>query len=223
MPARYSRSASPTIVLLLNGRPLAVNELAERADALIEGWYLGQETGNAVADVVLGRANPGGHLPVTIPRSVGQLPVFYNHKPSARRGYLFDESEPLYPFGYGLSYTTFEISAPRLVDDTIAVGERARVEVDVTNTGDVAGDDVVQLYVRDDAAMVTRPVLELKGFERVTLEPGETRTVRFELTPRALSLWNLDMEREVEPGTFTISVGHNSVELRSTTLTVTGD
>lgn len=213
----------PTIVLLLNGRPLAVNELAERADALIEGWYLGQETGNAVADVVLGRANPGGHLPVTIPRSVGQLPVFYNHKPSARRGYLFDESEPLYPFGYGLSYTTFEISAPRLVDDTIAVGERARVEVDVTNTGDVAGDDVVQLYVRDDAAMVTRPVLELKGFERVTLEPGETRTVRFELTPRALSLWNLDMEREVEPGTFTISVGHNSVELRSTTLTVTGD
>lgn len=223
MPARYSRSASPTIVLLLNGRPLAVNELAERADALIEGWYLGQETGNAVADVVLGRANPGGHLPVTIPRSVGQLPVFYNHKPSARRGYLFDESEPLYPFGYGLSYTTFEISAPRLVDDTIAVGERARVEVDVTNTGDVAGDDVVQLYVRDDAAMVTRPVLELKGFERVTLEPGETRTVSFELTPRALSLWNLDMEREVEPGTFTISAGHNSVELRSTTLTVTGD
>jgi beta-glucosidase len=211
----------PTIVVLLNGRPLAVTELAEEADALIEGWYLGQETGNAVADVVLGHVNPGGHLPVTVARSVGQLPVFYNHKPSARRGYLFDEEAPLYPFGYGLSYTTFDISAPRLVDDTIAVGETATVEVDVTNTGDVAGDDVVQLYVRDDHAMVTRPVLELKGFERVTLEPGETRTVTFELPPRAFALWNLDMEREVEPGSFTISAGHSSADLQSTTLTVT--
>ncbi|MEA1941173.1 MAG: glycoside hydrolase family 3 N-terminal domain-containing protein [Pseudomonadota bacterium] len=211
----------PTIVVLLNGRPLAVTELAEEADALIEGWYLGQETGNAVADVVLGHVNPGGHLPVTVARSVGQLPVFYNHKPSARRGYLFDEEAPLYPFGYGLSYTTFDISAPRLVDDTIAVGETATVEVDITNTGDVAGDDVVQLYVRDDHAMVTRPVLELKGFERVTLEPGETRTVTFELPPRAFALWNLDMEREVEPGTFTISAGHSSTDLQSTTLTVT--
>lgn len=211
----------PTIVVLLNGRPLAVTELAEEADALIEGWYLGQETGNAVADVVLGHVNPGGHLPVTVARSVGQLPVFYNHKPSARRGYLFDEEAPLYPFGYGLSYTTFDISAPRLVDDTIAIGETATVEVDVTNTGDVAGDDVVQLYVRDDHAMVTRPVLELKGFERVTLEPGETRTVTFELPPRAFALWNLDMEREVEPGTFTISAGHSSADLQSATLTVT--
>jgi beta-glucosidase len=170
---------------------------------------------------VLGHVNPGGHLPVTVARSVGQLPVFYNHKPSARRGYLFDAEAPLYPFGYGLSYTTFDISAPRLVDDTIAVGETATVEVDVTNTGDVAGDDVVQLYVRDDHAMVTRPVLELKGFERVTLEPGETRTVTFELPPRAFALWNLDMEREVEPGSFTISAGHSSADLQSTTLTVT--
>ena len=211
----------PTVVVLLNGRPLAVTELAEEADALIEGWYLGQETGHAVADVVLGHVNPGGHLPVTVARSVGQLPVFYNHKPSSRRGYLFDEEAPLYPFGYGLSYTTFDISAPRLVEDTIAVGETATVEVDITNTGDVAGDDVVQLYVRDDHAVVTRPVLELKGFERVTLEPGETRTVTFELPPHALALWNLDMEREVEPGTFTISAGHSSAELQSATLTVT--
>jgi beta-glucosidase len=211
----------PTIVLLLNGRPLAVNYLAENADALIEGWYLGQETGNAVADVVLGHVSPGGHLPVSIPREVGQLPVFYNHKPSARRGYLFDSTEPLYPFGYGLSYTTFEMSAPRLVNDTIAAGETAIAEVDITNTGDVAGDDVVQLYLRDDNAMVTRPVLELAGFERVTLAPGESRTVTFEITPRAMALWNLDMEREVEPGTFTISAGHSSADLRSATLTVT--
>jgi beta-glucosidase len=211
----------PTIVLLLNGRPLAVTELAENADALLEGWYLGQETGNAVADVVLGHVNPGGHLPVSFAREVGQLPVFYNHKPSARRGYLFGDTSPLYPFGYGLSYTSFDISAPRFERDTIAAGETATVYVDITNTGDVAGDDVVQLYLRDDASMVTRPVLELAGFQRVTLEPGETQTVTFEVGPRAMAVWNFDMEREIEPGTFTISAGHSSVDLQSATLTVT--
>lgn len=211
----------PTIVLLLNGRPLAVTELAENADALLEGWYLGQETGNAVADVVLGHVNPGGHLPVSFAREVGQLPVFYNHKPSARRGYLFGDTSPLYPFGYGLSYTSFDISAPRFERDTIAAGETATVYVDITNTGDVAGDDVVQLYLRDDASMVTRPVLELAGFQRVTLEPGETQTVTFEVGPRAMAVWNFDMEREIEPGTFTISAGHSSVDLQSATLIVT--
>ena len=211
----------PTIVLLLNGRPLAVTELAENADALLEGWYLGQETGNAVADVVLGHVNPGGHLPVSFAREVGQLPVFYNHKPSARRGYLFGDTSPLYPFGYGLSYTSFDISAPRFERDTIAAGETATVYVDITNTGDVAGDDVVQLYLRDDASMVTRPVLELAGFQRVTLEPGETQTVTFEVGPRAMAVWNFEMEREIEPGTFTISAGHSSADLQSATLTVT--
>lgn len=212
-----------TIVVLLNGRPLAVNFLSENADALIEGWYLGQETGNGVADVVLGEVNPSGHLPVTIARSVGQLPVFYNHKPSARRGYLFDEEAPLYPFGYGLSYTTFDMSEPRLVEDMISAGESAFVEVDVTNTGDRAGDDVVQLYIRDDLAMVTRPVLQLAGFQRVSLDAGESQTLRFEVTERAMSLWNLDMERVVEPGTFTLSVGADSTDLQSVTLTVTED
>ena len=210
----------PTIVLLLNGRPLAVGELVEEADALIEGWYLGQETGNAVADVLFGRVNPGGKLPVTIPRSVGQLPVFYNHKPTARRGYLFDETSPLFPFGYGLSYTSFDMSAPRLVQPTIGVGDAAQVQVDVTNTGPVAGDETVQIYVRDDHASVTRPVIELAAFERVTLQPGETRTVTLDLPARALSVWNVDMERVVEPGTFTIHAGPNSVDLQSATLTV---
>ncbi|MFN3536735.1 MAG: glycoside hydrolase family 3 N-terminal domain-containing protein [Brevundimonas sp.] len=210
----------PTIVLLLNGRPLAVGELVEQADALIQGWYLGQETGNAVADVLFGRVNPGGKLPVTIPRSVGQLPVFYNHKPTARRGYLFDETSPLFPFGYGLSYTSFRMSAPRLTSPTIRVGEAAQVQVDVTNTGRVAGDEVVQIYVRDDHASITRPVLELKAFERVTLQPGETRTVTLDLSPEALSLWDLNMQRVVEPGTFTIHAGPNSVDLQSATLTV---
>ncbi|MFC0633136.1 glycoside hydrolase family 3 N-terminal domain-containing protein [Brevundimonas balnearis] len=210
----------PTVVLLLNGRPLAVTELAERADALIEGWYLGQETGHAVADVLLGRVNPGGKLPVTIPRGVGQLPMFYNHKPTSRRGYLFGDTSPLFPFGFGLSYTTFEMSAPRLARATIRNGETVRVEVDVRNTGRVRGDEVVQLYVRDDHASVTRPVKELKHFQRVTLEPGAATTVTFEVGPKDLWFWNVDMERVVEPGTFTLMAGPNSVDLKTATLTV---
>jgi beta-glucosidase len=210
----------PTVVLLLNGRPLAVNYLAENAPALIEGWYLGQETGNAVADVLFGKVSPGGKLPVSMPRSVGQLPIFYNHKPTARRGYLFDNTKPLYPFGFGLSYTTFSISAPRLADERVRMGENVRVSVDVANTGRRTGDEVVQLYVRDDEASVTRSVLELKRFRRVTLKPGERRTVTFDLTPDDLAFWNREMKRVVEPGTFTISAGPNSAELKSAKLTV---
>ena len=212
----------PTVVILLNGRPLSVNYLAANAPALIEGWYLGQETGNALADVLFGKVNPGGKLPVSFARSVGQLPIFYNRKPTSRRGYLFDTTTPLYPFGYGLSYTTFDISAPRLASATIRKGENAKVSVDVANTGARAGDEVVQLYVRDDLASVTRPLIELKGFQRVTLQPGERRTLSFELKPNDLSLWNMDMKRVVEPGTFTISVGPSSVDLKSTMLTVAG-
>jgi len=212
----------PTIVVLLNGRPLSVNYLAQNAPALLEGWYLGQETGHAVADVLFGRVNPGGKLPVTIARSVGQLPVFYDHKPTSRRGYLFDTTAPLYSFGYGLSYTSFDVSAPRLLTPAIATNQSARVAVDVANTGSRAGDEVVQLYVRDDEASVTRPVIELKRFQRVTLRPGERRTVTFELTPNDLALWNPDMVKVVEPGTFTISAGPDSVDLRSAKLTVTG-
>ena len=212
----------PTVVLLLNGRPLSVNYLAEHAPALLEGWYLGQETGHAVADVLFGNVNPGGKLPVTIPRSVGQLPVFYNHKATARRGYLFDTTKPLYPFGYGLSYTSFDISAPRVLTPSIAVNQPARIAVDVANTGSRAGDEVVQLYIHDDEASVTRPVIELKRFQRVTLQPGERRTITFELAPDDLALWNPQMKKVVEPGTFTIYAGPNSVDVRSAKLTVTG-
>lgn len=210
----------PTVVLLLNGRPLTINLIAERADAIIEGWYLGQETGNAVADVLFGRANPGGKLPVTIPRDVGQLPMFYNRKPTARRGYLFGETTPLYPFGFGLSYTTFEISAPRPAKAEIRANETLRVEVDVANTGSRAGDEVVQLYLRDETASVTRPLLELKRFRRVTLKPGERRTLAFDLTPDDLAVWNIDMKRVVEPGKFTVMAGPNSAELKTASFTV---
>ncbi len=210
----------PTVVVLLNGRPLAVTYLAESAPALLEGWYLGQETGNAVADVLFGDYNPGGKLPVSIARSAGQLPMFYNLKPTARRGYLFDTTKPLYPFGYGLSYTNFNISAPRIARSRIRASESVEVNVDVVNRGKRAGDEVVQLYVRDDAASVTRPLIELKGFRRVTLQPGERQTVTFNLSPDELGLWDIHMKRVVEPGTFTISAGPNSVDLKSATLTV---
>lgn len=211
----------PTVVILLNGRPLSVNYLVEKADAIIEGWYLGQETGHAVADAVLGKVNPGGKLPVSIARSVGQLPIFYNYKPSARRGYLFDTTEPLFPFGFGLSYTTFEISAPRLRPASIGLSGTTTVEVDVRNTGARAGDEVVQLYVRDDHASVTRPIKELKHFQRVSLAPGAATTVRFQITERDLAFWNVDMKRVVEPGSFTLGVGPNSRDLKTATLTVT--
>lgn len=210
----------PTVVVLLNGRPLAVESIAARANALIEGWYLGQEGGAAMADILFGDANPGGKLPVTVARSAGQLPIFYNRKPSARRGYLFETAAPLYPFGFGLSYTTFDISAPRLSSATITRGESVDVAVDVRNTGSRAGDEVVQLYVRDKVSSVTRPVLELKGFARVSLEPGETKTVTLPLTPEALSFWDINMSRIVEPGDFDILVGPDSVQLKSAVLTV---
>ncbi|MET4596194.1 beta-glucosidase [Sphingomonas sp. PvP107] len=220
LASRLFATGKPVVVVLLNGGPLAATYLEANAPAIVEGWYLGQETGNAVADVVLGRANPGGKLPVSIPRSESQLPIFYNHKPTARRGYLFESTSPLYPFGYGLSYTSFDVGAPRLTKSTIGRDETVRVSVDVANTGRRAGDEVVQLYVRDDQATVTRPVLELKHFQRVTLQPGEKRTMTFDLKPADLAFWNAEIHRVVEPGTFTISAGNSSTALKTTSLTV---
>jgi beta-glucosidase len=210
----------PITVVLINGRPASTVKVSEQADAILEGWYLGEQGGNAVADVLFGDVNPGGHLPVTIPRSVGQLPVFYNAKPSARRGYLFDTTAPLYPFGFGLSYTSFALSAPRLSATTIGRGGQTTVSVDVRNTGARAGDEVVQLYIHQKVSSVTRPIKLLKGFERITLQPGETRTVTFAVGPEALQMWNDQMHRVVEPGAFDIMTGDNSVDLKSTTLTV---
>jgi beta-glucosidase len=210
----------PTVVFLLNGRPLSINLLAEKADAIIEGWYMGQETGYAAADLLFGRANPGGKLPVSIARSVGQLPIFYNHKPSARRGYIDGSTKPLYPFGFGLSYTTFAISEPRLTKASIGVSDSTKVEVDVTNTGKRAGDEVVQIYIRDDVSSVTRPVLELKAFKRVTLQAGEKRTLSFDIKPSDLWFYNTEMQRVVEPGSFTIHAGPDSANLKSVKLMV---
>ncbi len=211
----------PIVVVLINGRPLSTVAIAGKANALVEAWYLGEQGGTALANVLFGDVSPGGKLPVTIPRHVGQLPLVYNHKPSARRGYLFDTTEPLFPFGWGLSYTTFELGPPRLSASSIAPGGAVDVTVRVSNTGDVTGDETVQLYVRDRISSVTRPVKALQGFQRVTLAPGESRDVRLTISPVSLQMWNDRMQRVVEPGEFEIMTGPNSVDLQSVTLTVT--
>jgi beta-glucosidase len=208
----------PLVVVLINGRPASTVTIAEKANALLEGWYLGEQGGHAVADVLFGDVNPGGKLPVTIARGVGQLPMFYNAKPSARRGYLFDSVDPLFPFGYGLSYTSFEIGAPSLSADHIGIDGSVTVSVRVRNSGARAGDETVQLYVHQLVGSVTRPIKELKAFERIALAAGESKTVSFTLTPETFRMWNVAMQRVVEPGSFEVMVGPNSVDLKTALL-----
>ena len=216
-------TGKPVIVFLFNGSPLSVHYLQENVQAIFECWYLGQETGHAVADVLFGDFNPGGKLPITIPRSAGHLPAFYNYKPSARRGYLFDSVAPLYPFGFGLSYTTFTFKHVRLARKNIRVGQSTRVLVDVKNTGKRTGTEVVQMYIRDCVSSVTRPVRELKGFQKISLRPNESRTVALEITPESLAFYDIHMEYVVEPGDFEIMVGNssNDSDLQKVILTVT--
>ncbi len=211
----------PVVAVLVNGRPPSYPTVAAQANAILETWYAGEQQGTAIADALFGRVNPGGKLPVTVARNAGQLPMFYDYKPSAHRGYLFSEDTPLYPFGYGLSYTTFAIGAPVLSSPTIKAGEGVSVTVPVSNTGRMAGDEVVQVYLRDEVSSVTRPVEELCGFKRVTLRPGETKQVEIAIRPDSLALWNRKMKRVIEPGKFKIMAGPNSQDLKETTLTVT--
>jgi beta-glucosidase len=216
-------TGKPVVVLLFNGRPISINYVAQNVPAILECWYLGQECGRAVADVLFGDFNPGGKLPITIPRSVGHLPTFYNHKPSARRGFLWDEVSPLYPFGFGLSYTTFEIKNPRLASRKIRANGSTRLLVDVKNSGKVAGTETVQMYIRDLVSSVTRPLKELKGFKKIFLKPGETKTVVLEITPDSLAFFDINKKFRVEPGDFEILVGNSSrsADLQKLTLTVT--
>jgi beta-glucosidase len=211
----------PLVVCAINGRPPSWLNVVEKADALLECWYPGQEGGTAMAEALLGRINPGAKLPVSVIRNEGQIPLFYNHKPSARRGYLFEDKAPLFPFGHGLSYTGFAISGPVLSAARVAANEPVEVRATVTNTGNVAGDEVVQLYVTRTEVSVTQPVLLLKGFERVTLAPGESRTVRFTLRPEQLAFWNREMEEVNEPGPVEVHVGNSSASLKSASFVVT--
>ena len=218
--AALAATGVPVVLVLINGRPLEFGDAISRSRAAFEAFYLGQEGGTALGELLFGDVNPSGHLPITLPQSVGQLPVYYYKKPSAGGDYLFSEAKPLYPFGWGLSYTTFSHSPPRVEPATIAPGERARVTFTVTNTGSRAGTDVVQLYVGAQSSSVTRPVRLARAFERVSLAPSETREVSFELKPEDLALWDLSMKRTVEPGSYTLEVGSSSSELQSTTLAV---
>ncbi len=213
-------TGKPVVVLLINSAPLSINYIAETVPAILEGFYLGQETGVAVADVLFGDTNPAGKLAVTFPRSVGQLPIAYNHKPTARRGYLYTSKEPLFPFGFGLSYTTFSYSNLKVSLEKITPDGQATVSVTVKNIGNRAGDEIVQLYIRDSISSVTRPVMELKDFKRIALAPGESKTVTFTITPDKLSFLDLNMQRVVEPGAFEIMVGTSSVKVQKTKLEV---
>jgi beta-glucosidase-like glycosyl hydrolase len=213
-------TGKPVIVVLMNGRPLAIPEIAAKAPAILEVWYQGQEGGTAIADALFGDVNPGGKLPITVPRTVGQLPVYYNRKPTSFRNYLFESRAPLYPFGYGLSYTTFTLSDLKLADTTIGPAGRTTASVTVKNTGTRAGDEVVQLYVHDLVASVTRPVKQLRGFARVSLKPGESKTVTLPIGPEALWLIDQQMQRRVEPGDFEILVGTSSNTTLKAMLTV---
>jgi len=213
-------TGKPTVVLLINSGPLSINYIAEKVPAILEGFYLGQETGVAVADALFGDYNPAGKLPVTFPRSVGQLPSYYNRKPTARRGYLFTSKEPLFPFGFGLSYTTFAYSNLSVSPARIGTAGQTRVSVTVTNTGKRAGDEIVQLYIHDLVSSVTRPVMELKDFKRISLAQGESKTVEFVITPDKLSFLDLNMNRIVEPGWFDIMVGTSSVKYQTAKLEV---
>jgi beta-glucosidase len=231
--ARSSQGVGkPVVVVMMNGRPLAVPELAREAPALVESWFLGSQHGNAVADVLFGDYNPGGKLPATFPRATGQIPIYYNHRNTGRPSdsaqkytskYLDLPSSPLFPFGYGLSYTTFAYSNLRLSGAKIPAGGSVDVSVDVRNTGDRGGDEVVQLYIRDDVASVAEPVKALKGFRRITLQAGGGRTVTFRLDSDALALYDRQMRRVVEPGTFSVYVGTSSEDVLRSSFEVTGN
>jgi beta-glucosidase len=213
-------TGKPIVAVLINGRPQAIPTVAEKVPAILEAWYAGQEGGTAIGEALFGAINPGGKLPISIPRETGQIPVYYNRRPTSFRPYVDLTREPLWVFGHGLSYTTFSLSNLRLSSSTITSRESATVIVDVTNTGTREGDEVVQLYVHDLVSSVTRPVKELAAFERVTLRPGEKKAVTMHVTPDALSLIDRNMQRIVEPGDFDILVGTSSATTLTAKLTV---
>jgi beta-glucosidase len=212
-------TGTPTVVVLINGRPLALSDFFEDVGAVLEAWLPGEEGGPAVAEILFGVESPAGRLPVTLPRAVGQLPLYYNHKPSgARSQFHGDYSDlscrPLLPFGHGLSYTRFDYANLELSSGEVTADECLEVACEVINSGDRPGEEVVQLYVNDQVASVTRPVKELKGFCRVAIKPGETRRIAFELDMHQLAFYDRDMRCVVEPGAISIMLGSSSEDIR---------
>jgi len=216
------KTGKPIVVVLMNGRPLSINWLNENVPAILETWFPGTMAGKAIAEVLFGEYNPSGKLPVTFPRTVGQVPIYYNHKNTGRPGnidnhytskYLDLPLSPLYPFGYGLSYTTFKYSDLGLDKNKITKDDQLNIKVNVKNTGNYDGEEVVQLYVQDLVGSVTRPVKELKRFQKVFLKKGEEKTIEFTLSENDLRFTAADMKFKSEPGLFKVYVGTNSVDV----------
>ncbi|MFO7998250.1 MAG: glycoside hydrolase family 3 C-terminal domain-containing protein, partial [Bacteroidales bacterium] len=219
-----AKLGKPLVVVLMNGRPLTIENLSqnENIPSILEAWFLGTTAGDAIADVLFGDYNPSGKLPVTFPRNVGQIPIFYNHKNTGRpksddkytSKYIDVPNSPLYPFGYGLSYTTFSYSDITLSAEDFLPGETLEARITVTNTGDVAGEEVVQLYTRDLVGSITRPVKELRGFSKIMLQAGESKELVFTLSSDDLAFYNGDLEFAAEPGDFQLFIGGNSEEVK---------
>jgi beta-glucosidase len=208
------KTGKPIVVVLFNGRPLCINWVAKKIPAIVESWFLGETGGLAIADVLLGKVNPSGKLPITFPRSVGQLPYYYDHKPTSRHVYVDQDTSALFPFGHGLSYTSFQYSDLTITPARIPLNGSVNISVTIKNTGKVDGAEVVQLYIRDVIASVTTPVKSLKGFNRISLKPGESGKVQFKLNHEELMLWNRQMKQVVEPGEFKVMMGSSSEDIR---------
>jgi beta-glucosidase len=217
------KTGKPVVLVLFNGRPLVLNDENATVPAILDVWFAGSEAGSAIADVLFGDENPSGKLTATFPRSVGQVPIYYNQKNTGRplsnkegkfekfrSNYIDERNEPLFPFGFGLSYTTFDYSNLKISSDKMNFNEKLKVTVDVTNTGNFDGKEVVQLYIRDLVGSVTRPIKELKGFQKIALKKGEKQTVSFEISVEDLKFYNSDLQFVAEPGTFHVFVGTNS-------------
>lgn len=222
-------TGTPIVLVLVNGRPVSLGWIAERVPAILEAWFPSEEGANAIADVVFGDVNPGGKLPMTFPLSVGQVPTFYGHRPSGGRSqwkvdYVESPVAPLYPFGYGLSYTRFQIDNLRIQPETVRAGSEITIQVDVTNVGERSGDEVVQLYTHQQTRLITRPVKELKAFKRVTLEPQQTRTITFRLAVNQLGFYDHKHQFVVEPGRVDVMIGSSSKDIHCTgSFVITGE
>ena len=211
----------PIVAFVFSGPPISFLNLSQKAQSIIQCWYLGQETGYAIAETLFGDSNPSGKLTISVPRSAGHIPSYYYYKPSARRGYNFDDISPLYPFGYGLSYTSYEYGKLRISQQQMNINESVEASIDISNIGTVDGEEIVQLYIHDKVSSLTRPIKELKDFKRVSIKAGETQNVKFEIDADKLKFFNIDMKEVVEPGEFEIMVGPNSQDTEVINLVVT--
>lgn len=213
-------TGKPIVAVLFGGRPLAINEIKKNVPTVLQAFYLGQEGGQALANVLFGKVNPSGKLAITMPKSVGELPAYYDRQPSRMRSYVNEVNEPLFPFGFGLSYTTYSYGKPTLDKTTISKTENITVTIPITNTGKVAGEETVQLYIRDVISSGSRPIMELKDFAKVKLDAGETKNVTFIITPEKLMFYNYELQKVLESGDFKVMVGPNSVNVQTVVFTV---